>query len=52
MIKRLIIYLTNKIQIFIFELTLSEGSPLPFDVKRVGPSGTPITGLHFLITEM
>jgi len=27
-------------------LTLSKGPPLPFDGKRVGPGGTPITGLY------
>jgi uncharacterized membrane protein len=28
-------------------LTLSKGPPLPFDGKRVGPGGTPITGLYY-----
>ena len=27
-------------------MTLSKGPPLPFDGKRVGPGGTPITGLY------
>ena len=32
-------------------MTLSAGPPLPSDGKRVGPSGTPITGLSFLNPE-
>ena len=30
-----------------FGMTLSKGSPLPFEVKELGPDGRPIIGLFY-----
>ena len=33
-------------------MTLSKGSPLPFEVKELGPDGRPIIGLFYFKPEM
>ena len=35
-----------------FGMTLSKGSPLPFEVKELGPDGRPIIGLFYFKYEM